>query len=103
MSGFWDKAGAVLDFDVVSGGAGLIGDFADGLVRGDDAVADQAQHEKDLAELGDETGMRDIYKGLTDIPDVGKYAKVAGDVLPSFDRGLTKGGAWIHNGIADLF
>jgi hypothetical protein len=104
MPGFWDKVTAVGDVLEDFTPVGLAADFAGGLVGGDAAVASQAKNEQELADIKNsefvqESGAGDIYDGVTELPVISDIIKPQ----RSLDRGVTKAGAYIHEGIAGLF
>lgn len=104
MGGILETVGAVGDVAEDFTPFGLAGDFVGGLVNGNGAVEQQAANERHLddmknSEFVQDSGLGDIYDGVTELPVISDIVKPQ----RSLDRGVTKAGAYIHEGIAGLF
>ena len=81
-----------------AGAAVAAGDLLGGMIGGKQAVNDEEvrQHELngDAKEVGEKTGLGDMYEGAKEIPVLGEILK-GPEMAEHFALGATKAGSWL--------
>lgn len=77
----------------------VLGSMERGMTRGGDAVRDEKHGQEvvneNLDAAGEETGLKDMYEGGGDLPEIGEIVNAPGAV-EKFRLGATKFGDWLN-------